>query len=147
MHFVVLGHMDPEGEAFWSGIPRNIVRGLRSAGHRVTTIGPLKPHVTSWARIKGRFHRHTRAKVYLINRDPAVAHQRAQHANRLLRDCGTMDAVIVPYLPDAAYLSCSAPLILVADATWHQLLDFYPGIRTVVALPRRLRMEAMNWMC
>ena len=35
-------------------------------------------------------------KVYLINRDPAVARLRAQHANRLLRDCGTVDGVICP---------------------------------------------------
>ena len=127
MHFVVLGHMDPEEEAFWSGIPRNIVRGLRRVGHRVTTIGPLQPQVTLWAGIKGRFYRHAWGKIYLINRDPVVARLRAQHANRLLRDCSAVDAVIVPYLPDAAFLNCPAPLILVHDATWHQLLDFYPG--------------------
>ena len=139
MHFVVLGHMDPEDEAFWSGIPKNIVRGLRDAGHRVTTIGPLQPQVTLWGRIKGRFYRHVWGKVYLINRDPAVARLRAQHANRLLRDCGTVDAVIVPYLPDAAYLNCPAPLILVHDATWHQLLDFYPGYER-----KRIARETQN---
>jgi glycosyltransferase involved in cell wall biosynthesis len=134
MHFIVLGHMDPEDEAFWSGTPKNIVGGLRDAGHHVTTIGPLKPQVTLWARIKGRLYRHVCGKVYLINRDPAVARLRAQHANRMLRDCSAADAVIVPYLPDAAYLNCVAPLILVHDATWHQLLDFYPGYeRTRIA--------------
>jgi glycosyltransferase involved in cell wall biosynthesis len=139
MHFVVLGHMDPEDETFWSGIPMNIVHGLRQAGHRVTTIGPLQPQVPSWARIKGRFYRHVRGKVYLINRDPTVARLRAQNANRLLLDCGAVDAVIVPYPPDAAYLSCPGPLILVHDATWHQLLDFYPGYER-----KRIAKETQN---
>ena len=139
MHFVVLGHMDPEDEVFWSGTPKNIVGGLRDAGHHVTTIGPLQPQVTLWARIKGRFYRHVCGKVYLVNRDPAVARLRAQHANRLLRDCGAVDAVIVPYPPDAAYLNCPAPLILVHDATWHQLLDFYPGYER-----KRIARETQN---
>jgi glycosyltransferase involved in cell wall biosynthesis len=127
MRFVVLGHEDPMAEGFWSGIPMNIVGALRRAGHEVSTIGPLEPNVTLWGRIKGRFYRHAFRRNYLINRDPAVCKARAVHANRLLRDYADADAVIVPYLPDAAYLESPAPLILVHDATWHQLLDFYPG--------------------
>jgi glycosyltransferase involved in cell wall biosynthesis len=131
--------MDPEDRMFWSGTPKNMVAGLREAGHRVTTIGPLQPQATLWARIKGRFYRHVWGQVYLINRDSAVARLRAEHANLLLRECGTVDAVIVPYLPDAAYLSSAAPLIVVHDATWHQLLDFYPGYER-----KRIARETQN---
>jgi glycosyltransferase involved in cell wall biosynthesis len=127
MRFVLLGHADPNDEGFWSGTPMHIVGALRDAGHEVSTIGPLEPGVTLWGRIKGRFYRHAFERNYLINRDPAVCSARAVHANRLLRDHTGADAIIVPYPPDAAYLKCPAPLILVHDATWHQLLDFYPG--------------------
>jgi glycosyltransferase involved in cell wall biosynthesis len=127
MRFVVLGHDDPMAEGFWSGIPRNIVGALRHAGHDVFTIGPLEPNVTLRARIKGRFHRHVFRRIYLINRDPAVSKARAVEANHLIHNQGAADAIIVTCVPDAAYLECPAPLILVHDATWHQLLDFYPG--------------------
>lgn len=127
MRFVLLGHMDPNDEAFWSGIPMQIGQSLRAAGHEVVTIGPLKPGVTRWGRIKGRFYRHAFGKNYLINRDPGVNRARAVHANRLLSQHAAADAVVVVYPPDAAYLQCPAPLILIHDATWHGLLDFYPG--------------------
>lgn len=125
MHFVALGHMDPNDEAFWSGIPLNIVKNLRDAGHRVTTIGPLAPEVTLWGRIKGRLYRHVIGKTYLINRDPGIAKRRARHANLLLRQVPLADAVIVFYPPDAAYLRCTCPLIIIHDATWHQFSSFY----------------------
>jgi len=127
MRFVLLGHMDPNDEAFWSGIPMQIGQSLRAAGHEVATIGPLEPGVTFWGRIKGRFYRHAFGKNYLINRDPAVLRARAVQANRLLRQQAAADAVVVVYPPDAAYLTCPAPLILIHDATWFGLLDFYPG--------------------
>ena len=127
MRFVLLGHMDPNDEAFWSGIPMQIVMALRAAGHDVATIGPLEPSVTLWAQIKGRFHRHVYARTYTINRDITLFKARAAQANKLLREHVTADAVIVPYPPDAAYLQSPVPLIVVHDATWARLLDFYPG--------------------
>ena len=127
MRFVLLGHMDPNDEGFWSGTPMQIVMALRAAGHDVATIGPLEPNVTLWGRVKGRWHRHVFGRTYTINRDPALFKARATQANNLLRDHATADAVIVPYPPDAAYLQCPVPLIVIHDATWSQLLDFYPG--------------------
>src|SRR5579862_1567190 len=122
MRFVLLGHMHPNDEAFWSGIPMQIGQSLRDAGHEVATIGPLEPGVTTWGRIKGRFYRHAFGKNYLINRDPGVNRARAVHANRLLSQHAAADAVVVVYPPDAAYLQCPVPLILVHDATWYGLL-------------------------
>jgi hypothetical protein len=127
MRFVLLGHIDPNDEGFWSGTPANIARTLRNAGHEVATIGPLLPHVTLWGRVKGRFYRHVSGRVYLINRDPALVRARAMQANQLLRNYAEADAIVVFYGPDAAYLEGLAPLILVNDATWAGLLDFYPG--------------------
>jgi glycosyltransferase involved in cell wall biosynthesis len=139
MRFIVLGHADPLDEGFWSGTPMHIVGALRDAGHEVATIGPLEPRVTLWGRIKGRFYRHAFGQNYLINRDPSVCRARAAQANRLLRYHTGADAVIVPYPPDAAYLECPAPLILVHDATWHQLLDFYPGYERSNLAPETVR--------
>jgi len=127
MRLVLLGHADPDDEGFWSGIPMHIAASLRSAGHEVCTIGPLEPDVTLWGRLKGRFYRHALGRNYSINRDPALFKARAIQANRLLQDQTGADAIIVPFPPDAAYLNCAPPIILVHDATWYQLLDFYPG--------------------
>src|SRR5262249_22148241 len=125
MRFVLLGHMDPNDEGFWSGTPANNARALRNAGHEVATIGPLLPHVTLWGRVKGRFYRHVSGRVYLIKMDPALVRARATQANQLLRDHAEADAIVVFDAPDAAYLEGLAPLILVNDATWAGLLDFY----------------------
>jgi hypothetical protein len=127
MHIAAVGHENAMVEPFWSGIPFNVVHALRDAGHSVTCLGPLLPSVTLGGRIKGRVHRHLAGKTYLINRDPAIFRRRAPHAAELLAKCGPVDAVITLYPPDAAYLQSAAPVILIHDATWHQLLDFYPG--------------------
>jgi glycosyltransferase involved in cell wall biosynthesis len=127
MHFIVLASANPEDETFWSGIPLHVIGSLRAAGHRVTSIGDLSPGVTLWGRIKGRLYRHLQGTNYVINRDPAVLKARASQANDLLQQQSGADAILFFYPPDAAYIRSALPKVVIHDATWHQLLDFYPG--------------------
>jgi len=128
MRFACLHHGDPVSESLWSGIPLNIVRTLRELGHEVVAIGPLNPEAPFVSRVKTQIYRHIFKKMYLINRDPAVVKKRAPEANRLLANAGRVDAVLITYPPDAVQIDRSYPVVIIHDATWTQLLDFYPGL-------------------
>ena len=127
MRFAVLHHGDPLSELLWSAIPLNIVRTLQAMGHKVEIIGNLTPHVPLYSRIKTQFYKRFLGKTYLINRDPSVFAARAKSANRRLKEAGCLDAVLITYLPDAVYLETDVPVVILHDATWFQLVDFYPG--------------------
>ena len=128
MRFAFLHHGDPLAESLWSAIPLNIIRTLRELGHEVVLVGSLNPQAPLLARVKTQVYRRLFKKMYLINRDPAVINQRARDGNQRLKALGRFDAVLIAYPPDAAYLETSDPVIIVHDATWTQLLDFYPGL-------------------
>src|SRR5690242_15873128 len=72
-------HMNPSDERSWSGILMQFEAALRRVGHHVDSIGPLKPSVTLWGRMKGRFYRHVLGRIYAINPDPAVFRARSIH--------------------------------------------------------------------
>ena len=127
MRFVVFAGMhDPDDIGFWSGTPKHFILGLRRQGHEVITIGPIEPRIPLRGRLKFHFYRRIRGRTYLMNRDCALLRSRARQAKAALQRHEPADAVIVFHTPDAAYLRCNAPIVLVHDTTWHQLVDFYP---------------------
>jgi glycosyltransferase involved in cell wall biosynthesis len=127
LRLAVIGHMDPLNYRFWSGIPLNLVNNLRAAGHDVATVGPLEPRTNIIERVKGRFYRHACKTVYLVNRNPQIFRKRSKQASSALLRMDSLDAIIATYPPDLAFLETNVPIILVHDATWRSLLDFYPG--------------------
>lgn len=123
MRFVVL--MDPDDEARWSGAPTRLVQALRDAGHEALTIAP--PGEPLWHRAKRRFYRKVLRRIYMVDRAPGVLRARARNASRALAGLADVAAVLATHPPDAAYLDCRAPVMVVHDATWYQLLGYYPG--------------------
>ncbi len=139
MRFAFVHNGDPLSEGLWSGIPLNIIRTLRGMGHEVVVIGNLPPHIPLFARVKTQFYKRIRGKMYLLNRDPAVFAARAKSANRRLKEAGRFDAVLIAYPPDAAYLETKIPILIVHDAAWTQIVDFYPGAERERMAPETLR--------
>jgi len=69
-----------------------------------------------------------------MNRDPSVVRLRARDGNRRLKEVGPVDAVLVTYLANAAYVETEYPVVVIHDATWAQVLDYYAGYeRTTLA--------------
>jgi glycosyltransferase involved in cell wall biosynthesis len=134
MNFAFVCSLDPENVLTWSGIPHSIVRTLRELGHSVISVCPRD---SSWhleARIKGRIYRHIFGKVYHAGRSPSVLKRRANSFNKRLEKLCDIDYVLTIFPIDAAYLKSEKPIAIIHDATWHQLLDFYPGLeRNVLA--------------
>jgi len=127
MRFLCLHHGDILSEKLWSGIPLNIVNTLRAQGHEVIAEGNLEPNTTPIGRVKGRVYKHLFHKLYLVDRDPYTYKRRSRDANRRIRAAGRLDAVIVTQIGDAAFLKCDAPIITIHDATFFQIMDYYPG--------------------
>jgi len=127
MRFAVVHYADPLSQLVWSAIPLSVGRTLQEMGHEVCFIGELTPQVPLFSRIKTQFYKRILNKVYVINRDPAVFAARASSANRRLKEAGPLDAILTFYLGDAAYLQTDVPIAIVHDASWTQLIDFYPG--------------------
>jgi glycosyltransferase involved in cell wall biosynthesis len=134
LKFAFLHHGDPFSESLWSGIPLNISRGLRELGHEVVPVGDLQPQGPFTARARTAFYRYLLKRLYLMNRDPRVVRLRAKDGNRRLKELGPVDAVLVTYLANAAYVETESPVVVIHDATWAQVLDYYDGYeRTTLA--------------
>jgi glycosyltransferase involved in cell wall biosynthesis len=127
MRFIVLHHGEILSEQLWSGIPLNIIQGLKAQGHDVVAIGNLKPGTTFRGRAKGVIYRKLFNKLYLVDRDLHTSASRTPDANRRIAAAGKVEAIIAPQIGDVPFLVAEAPIITVHDATWIQLLDYYPG--------------------
>jgi glycosyltransferase involved in cell wall biosynthesis len=128
MNFAFVCHLDPENSATWSGTPHSIIKSLRNLGHSVTSVCPRD---SSWhldARIKGRVYRHLFGTVYHAGRSPSVFRRRAKVASKKLSSLSGVDYVLAIFPVDAAFLKSDKPIAIIHDATWYQLLDFYPGL-------------------
>src|ERR1700730_14892649 len=127
MHFLFLHHADPLSEKVWAGIPLHITRTLETAGHHVSVIKDLEPRTTQLARVKKLMSRLVQKKIYDVHRDPKVAKLRALGADKRIRAVEPLDAILISDFGDSAYLETDVPIIAIKDATWYQLLDYYPG--------------------
>jgi glycosyltransferase involved in cell wall biosynthesis len=58
-----------------------------------------------------------------------------------IRTLGPLDGIVAAFPADAAYLKVDAPVIVVHDATWRQLIDFYPEFERQ-SLARESLMQA-----
>jgi len=130
MRFAFLTYAPPDDPLVWSGTPVYILRALVRAGHEIVNVGPLGPRYPLRERIKSRLYRHFKQRNYIINREPAVFRARGALASRLLGSIEPVDAVIAAYPPDIAFVETTLPIVLIHDATWNQLLDFYPEFST-----------------
>ena len=127
MHFLFVHHADPLSEKVWAGIPLHITRALETAGHHVGVIKNMEPRTTPAARAKKLLSRMVQKKTYDVHRDPKVAKLRALWTDQRIRTVEPLDAVLICDFGDGAYLETDVPIIAIKDATWNQLLDYYPG--------------------
>lgn len=134
MNFAFVCSLNPEDVATWSGIPSFIVKALRKLGHSVTIVCPADPSWHLEQRVKGRIYKHFFGKVYHAGRSPGLLQQRARLFEKELKKLPGIDYVLAIFPIDAAYLKSEKPIAIIHDATWCQLLDFYPGLeRNVLA--------------
>lgn len=126
MKLVMLTHYNARDQHFWSGIPAWLAKSLQDCGVEVEFIGPIKTKWALWSRFKCHYYRLIKKKIYLVNRDALVIRDRCQRADKVLCRLKNVDAVLAPYPIDIAFLKTDLPIITFHDATWGDLIDFYP---------------------
>jgi glycosyltransferase involved in cell wall biosynthesis len=131
MKFVFLHHGDPLRDGLWSGIPRHIILTLRDMGHEVVLIDRLKPESQFRYRVRTAVYRYLLGKIYVMNRDARILRSRTKEANRRLAKEADANAIIVTSPPDSAFVDPKVPVVIIHDATFYQLLDYYPGYERV----------------
>ena len=118
---------DPGDRLFWSGVCASTIEGLRKAGHRIETIGPvskrLYPALTGAA-----WHAYRRlAKLhYHAHRDLLLSRLFTRRANTLLARAKQPDAVVTYSTAYAGILETRLPIFVFMDASWGQIVETYP---------------------
>lgn len=127
MRFLLIDRSEKFTEELWAGIPLYFYHALQAAGHTVVVLSNLQPRATLSLRLKAFLQRKLSKKIRVMDRDPGIARLRAPRTLARIRAAGPVDAIVITYLADVAYLETDIPIIAIQDSTWYQLLDYYRG--------------------
>lgn len=120
----------------WSGTGFHIARSLERLGCRIEYVGPLrkrKSPLNVWRHLMAR---HVSGLNDLPGRDPGVLqHYAEQVAQRLRRQ--EVDAVLSPGSLPIAHLRTTKPVVMWSDATFRNVMDYYPEFSRLT--PRAIR--------
>lgn len=116
----------------WSGLVKNIRDALESCGHTIFDIDDIVASIPSFTRIQGWWTRFVLRQPYGYDRDLRLAQSFARQAERKLRDLD-LDCIVSPRTYPTAMLNTSLPIVSWGDATFHALMELYPGYATLSA--------------
>jgi glycosyltransferase involved in cell wall biosynthesis len=125
-----LTSLDPLDKRSWSGIFYQMVHSLQKHCGEVVSVGPvavtegrLQERVIGWVKL---FLKRVARRYWVYDYHIRVAKKLADTANqRLLRE--QFDVVVAPAsLAQVACLETEVPIVIVEDATFALLLDYYP---------------------
>jgi glycosyltransferase involved in cell wall biosynthesis len=116
---------DPLDPRSWSGIPASVIRGMKAAGAEVVPItvrGSVSARLVAGSRsVLARARRHG----YRHDRDPVWLRSLAAEVEIAIGKIRP-DVVFSPGTVPIAYLECDAPIVFWTDATFANVIDFYP---------------------
>ena len=116
---------DPSG---WSGTGHYIAKSLERQGVEVEYIGPLEDRGGVMLSARRAATRILRGRRILRERDAAVARSYAKQVEEHL-DGLDVDWILSPGTIPIAELSVTTPIAFWTDATFAQMIDFYPEFR------------------
>lgn len=129
----------------WSGTGYHIAQALQDQGLELDYIGPLRTRVTPLAMFKRAYYR-ARGKIYLKDRDVAVAAGYARQVAEALRT-RPPEVVFSPGTLPVAKLEIDPPIVVWTDATFAGLIETYPAYRTLcsetIRMGHALEAEAL----
>jgi glycosyltransferase involved in cell wall biosynthesis len=116
--------------AEWSGLVRHIRDAIASAGHEVYDVDNLSAGVPLRTRMRGWWARFALRKPYGYDRDIDLARSVARCAERKLRDL-EVDCIVAPQTYPLTMLETRMPTAAWGDATFHALMQLYPGVAQI----------------
>lgn len=111
----------------WAGLGYYISQSLKEHEVEINYIGPLKDraYLSAICKLKRHYYQIVEKKNYLKALDPIIQRNYAHQASQKLSSCQS-DVVFGTTTVPIAYLDCSQPTVFWSDATFMNLLDFYP---------------------
>jgi glycosyltransferase involved in cell wall biosynthesis len=109
----------------WSGIPFHMIQAFKAASHEVVLIRNLVPRtgfVLSWT---SRFRRKVLKQNYTHLRNASILRDYAKQISAQLETIKP-DIVFSPGTLPVAYLKTSIPVVTWTDATYANLVNYYP---------------------
>jgi glycosyltransferase involved in cell wall biosynthesis len=111
----------------WSGTGYYIARSLKCQSTFIDYIGPLKdkPDLKFASKLKSRYYKYS-GKNYIKYIEPSILKDYARQISNKLNGIKA-DVVFSASSDSIAYLECDRPIVFWADATFANLIDFYPA--------------------
>ncbi len=110
----------------WSGLVKYIRSALVDCGHELHDVDCITPAVPIKTRIRGWQARFVFKKTYGYDRDVLLARSFAKQAERKLAGL-RLDCIVAPRTYPVAMLETDLPVASWGDATFHALMELYPG--------------------
>ena len=124
MKIAVAAKGNPDSIETWSGIPYYIIKALQRSGHTIVPINlqpPQQPWFYDWYR---RLYYRIQKRWFLADVEPFMLQHMGQQFDKAVNE-NTPDLVISIHGDFLAYTSFSQPAIIVHDATFAKLLNYY----------------------
>jgi glycosyltransferase involved in cell wall biosynthesis len=111
----------------WSGTGYYIAQGLKYQSIPLNYIGPLKDRLALQvvSKFKSRYYKYFFGKNYIKYIEPLILRDYARQISKKLNSIEA-DIVFSASSDSIAYLECDRPIVFWADATFANLIDFYP---------------------
>lgn len=111
----------------WAGTGYYIPESLKKQSISVQYVGPLNERIVlqGICKVKRHYHDFFSKKTYLKTLDPLILKSYAQQVSQELSKLET-DVVLSATITPIAYLRYHKPIVFWADATFQNLLNFYP---------------------
>lgn len=125
MKIAVASLGDPRSVKTWSGIPAHIIPALEKRGHEVVAIAlhkPAEPWYYNWLR---RFYYRLQKKWFLSSVEKKILQRIGQQFDDAVAN-SRPDIVISIHGDFLAYTTFTQPSVIVHDATFACLVDYYP---------------------
>ncbi|TVP62288.1 MAG: glycosyltransferase [Nodularia sp. (in: Bacteria)] len=110
----------------WSGTGYYISQALKNQSIPLDYIGPLEDRLTLKfvSKLKNRYYKYL-GKKYIKYVDPLISRDYARQITKKLNRIKS-DVILSAGSDSIAYLECNQPIVFWADATFANIIDFYP---------------------
>ena len=119
----------------WSGIAFYVLQTIRDCGFDAVTIGALDDVFSFWDRLKFRYRQFRRIH-YIHWLEPVILRNYGKQIAARIRD-KDIDIVVCLGAAPIAYLEIKQPIVILSDATFAALKNFYPHFTGLI--PESLR--------
>jgi glycosyltransferase involved in cell wall biosynthesis len=111
----------------WSGTGYYISQALKNQSISLDYIGPLEAKLALQfvSKFKSRYYKYF-GKNYIKYINPLIVRDYARQISEKLNSIKT-DVILSAGSDSIAYLECNQPIVFWADATFANIIDFYPG--------------------